>query len=187
MKKSILLGMLSLITFVSFTSCDDDDTTIKFPIWKGFQIYTSSKTFTPGSSINVKAGDTLRIKAILDKGGQYLNQVKYKWYLTVDTLDEKGIPGAKDLSYSIESNSAHRIHMNDEPTAYFVIPANVAMGTAKHQFSFNVDYSNAAVGVPASGSSTTQEGYFGGVFNYQAASTLYSKTTNNFSATITIE
>lgn len=169
--------MLACICVVLALSSCDEDYTIKFAMWKGFEINPTT----------VHPGDTIRIKAVLDKGGQYLYKIKYNWTMTVDTINDKGMTGEKELSYSISSSTSRPIHMNDEPSAYFVIPQNVVTGKALHKFTFQADYEHAATGAPVSTQSTAQEGYYGGVFNYQALSTLYSRTTNNFTTVINIE
>lgn len=177
MKKFFILSLLALVG-ISFTSCDDIDYNISFPMWKGFTL--SSKT--------LHAGDTLVVKAVLDKKGKNLYSPTYSWTLNIDTISDEGKVGTKTLSYRKVSNNAHPILINDEPEARFVIPENVMKGTASHHIGFDVEYDNAVDATETiSLESMPQEGYEGGRFTYNVASTLYSRTRCTFNTRLTIE
>lgn len=179
MKKTLFLGILALASAFVFTACEDDDASMYFPTWKGFKI--DRTTLVAGK-------DTLKIHADLNKPGKYLYRVSYKWTMVIDTISDDGKQALDTLVYTIQSSASHPIHMNDEPSARFIIPANAVKGTMVRPFTFTCDYEHAAAGVPVAQDMTQPfEGYLGGHFKYQILSPLYSRTSNSFTTPITIE
>ncbi len=178
MKKIILWSLLAISSLTTMTSCEDEDSTMRFVTWKGFKI---DKT-------RLAAGDTLRIHAEVDQPGKYLYKVAYKWTMVIDTVSQENVVRPDTITYRIQSTSTRPIHMNDEPKAHFVIPKNAVKGTKSRNFSFTCDYEHAAAGIPAPQKETTPyEGYLGGVFSYNVLSQLYSRSQNSFATNITIE
>lgn len=178
MKKIILLSTMAIASILSLVSCDDEVEPMRFATWKGFKI--ENATLSPG--------DTLRIHAELDKPGKYLYKVAYKWTMVIDTISKEDVVRPDTIVYRIQSTSVRPIHMNDEPKAYFPIPKNAVRETKSHRFTFTCDYEHAAAGIPEKQADTKPyEGYLGGDFSYNVLSSLYSRTSNSFSATLTIK
>lgn len=177
MKKYILFAFTALVSLVSLTSCDDK-ASISFVTWKGFTVEPTT----------LSAGDTLIIKAHVDKPGKNLYKVNYSWTLEVDTLSADGTKSGKQkLTYNIASTAGHPIHMNDQPVAYFKMPANIVKGTASHNVSFQVNYDNAMDSEPMNFTTHVKDGYLGTEISYNVLSILYSQAKSNFRCTFTVE
>lgn len=178
MKKTITCMMMAIATIIGFTSCDEEKEVV-FATWKGFTV----------NPTEVSIGDSVVVKAEVDKPGNCLYNTSYTWTMEIDTINaETNKTGKQQLEYRISSTPQRPIHMNDQPVAYFKIPANAVKGSANRRFTFQVNYDNAVYATPVTHKTEIQEGYLGdNAITYSVLTGLYSKANATFKCNITIK
>lgn len=166
MKRLLYILTAAVLFCTGLVSCDDEKESYP-PTFKGF-LY-SPKT--------VHAGDSVTIKACYASPGNLVYLVGnkgYTWTLTLDTLNEDGVPGQWSLTQKPYCSIG-----DGEPTWKCAIPKTANPGT-QAKVTFLAEYSNAATGAAQwKQGCPTQEGYYGRFDDSYVTSPLYSRASGS--------
>lgn len=162
MKKFAFI-MVAALSVLLITSCEDKKTSYP-PVFKGFTVEPSKPC----------AGDSITIKACVDKKGSLLYSSTYNWGLSMTTIDNEGF--THDTVIAVKQTVPSDGTQYKDPVVKFRIPKDVFIANGRSAYAtikFSASYKNAADGeaVGIMGG-YTGEGCFGSIESNVA--TLYS-------------
>ncbi|HBC28672.1 MAG TPA: hypothetical protein DC006_03175 [Prevotellaceae bacterium] len=142
MNSKTIVAALSTAALLALASCKDKDYTAHPPTWKGFRIERNGKVVS-GREV-FAGGDSMRVTAVQDQKGRYINSTYYTWTLTCQVRDTKG--GLTDSTLTKQYRTNYDGIDNSDPRHTFAIPQH-AEGRATVSFSATYNYSSDGVQV----------------------------------------
>ncbi len=162
----MLLVVCALFTMVA---CDDDKNASAPSYW-GF-------TYTPTT---VHAGDSVTIKAVQRKKGQYLYSTTYNWSMRLTVVDS--LYNVVDTTLSYKQTTNYDGTYNGDPTWNLKIPEGTTSSSAT--VSFSASWSNYADGEYVSTTTPSdRDAIYKGTIT-SSTYTLYSNASGSFTLPI---
>lgn len=170
MKTKYFYPIIIAILCVVSTSCDDDKEQPIPPTFKGF-------TYSPNPA---KAGEKMKITAVIRDKGKNVYGPRYTWTLTLDTVNADGAT-VKDAKIKKEWKGSIS---DGNPSVEFILPKSIC-DPAYAKCTFYADYQNNADAItfPEFENSTDEE-YLGRFNPSRVASVLYSNVSGSFTFAI---
>lgn len=167
MKTKIRFILFTLLAFVAFTSCEENNYDSYPPTWWGFR-------FAPYPPV---AGDSLKITAVQSKKGHLINATSYTWTLTCNIVKENNLNVDTVLTFRQKTN--YDGISNADPTCGFLVPEN-AEGYATVSFEAVYAFSGAGIQGTSGNDYERPEGIYGNINSTSAAMTGSAKGTYRF-------
>lgn len=136
------LAALCAAAVLALTACKDKDYTAYPPTWKGFKIERNGELVSSRDIFH--AGDSMRVTAVQDQKGRYINSTYYNWTLTCQVLLDDGT--YRDSTLTKQYHTNYDGTSSADPRHTFAIPRG-AQGRATVSFAATYNYSSDGVQV----------------------------------------
>ena len=128
------------VALLAVISCKEKDYTAYPPTWKGFLIERNGKQVSNREIF--AGGDSVRVTAVQEQKGRYINSTYYNWTLTCQVLNEQG--GLTDSVVTKQYHTNYDGISNADPQHTFAIPQG-AQGRATISFYATYNYSSDGI------------------------------------------
>ncbi len=142
MNSKMTLAAVGTVALLALASCKEKDYTACPPTWKGFKIERNGAVVSNREMF--AGGDSVRVTAVQDQKGRYINSTYYNWTLTCQVRNSQG--GLTDSTITKQYRTNYDGVSNADPQHTFVIPQH-AEGRATVSFSATYNYSSDGVQV----------------------------------------
>ena len=142
MNNKKIMAATCAAALLALVACKDKDYTACPPTWKGFKIERNGQEVS--NRVTFAAGDSIRVTAVQDQKGRYINSTYYNWTLTCQVYDSNG-----NYADSVITKQYHTNYdgiSSADPRHTFAIPAG-AQGRATVSFAATYNYSSDGVQV----------------------------------------